>query len=770
MEEERRGFRLLVFLAAFCCLMFELIISRVADFHLDARNSFIAIPITFLGLALGSLHVHFRRRIVERFSIRANLILLAVVSFSTLAVVFFIFSQYMTVIGAFSFMSAIRHTLNKTLFFVAAFIVPFYCFGRILTVCYHLNRERIGAIYSADFLGASLGCFLTPVLFHVLSLPGVLFAFTCGLSVLILIFLRLPWKAAAGLFVLLALVTGGLLAFLTYADNHTNFNDLFSGESGAPSEEVAHAWNEFSRVSVLRVRFPGRNPSYTIMHDNAQSNVNISRYRPGVFRHATRPLGIEALFLRGKPVQDIMVMFAGCGAEMVPLYELSGGQAHITGIELNPLVKQLAEDTPELADFRLKEFYALPNIDLKIMEGRSFLISDPNKYDVVFVGSKAQTAVKLTGHSRKYLDTVEAYGLYLDHLREGGVLFFDHQPLDDVITTLKRVFEERKLPPFEQSAIALKVGRRFDLMVAPGGFSREDAAALVKADDPKNALIDYAPFVKESGGRLASTIRAPLDPKVAAITDDRPFVWKLAFEDYTPFPSLSRFANEFFYFNWTRITTLLGLSCFASFFIVIACIGKTRRLPAATLIYLLITGFCYMLVEVTFMAKLELFLQNLFVSMATTLTVILIASAAGSALSERFAKRLDMRIFAFAVALLVWLSMFVLDYLTHHLLGLPLAARILVVVLAVFPVGMCLGVFYPFAIAGLVARGCENAVPITYGVSTLASVVGATYAMTMMLNWGFNRLLEQVALAYVVLGIFVAAYCAVSKRNVLALK
>jgi hypothetical protein len=69
---ENKGFRLLVFIAAFSCLMFELIISRVADFYLDSRNGFVAIPITFLGLAFGSLHVQFRKRIVERFSVRPS--------------------------------------------------------------------------------------------------------------------------------------------------------------------------------------------------------------------------------------------------------------------------------------------------------------------------------------------------------------------------------------------------------------------------------------------------------------------------------------------------------------------------------------------------------------------------------------------------------------------------------------------------------------------------------------------------------------------------
>jgi len=763
----RRGYVMLVFLAAFSCLLFELIISRIADFHLDSRNSFIAIPITFLGLALGSLHVHFRNKIVERFNVRLNLVLLATVAFLTLLLVFFIFSRYMTVTGAYSVMNTLRHSLNKSAFFAVVFLVPFYFFGRVLTVCYHLNRDRIGTIYGADLFGASLACLLTPILFHVFNLPGVLFAFTCGLSILILVFLRLAWRTAVGLLVLLVALNGSFLYFITYADNHTDFRDFFSGEGGGGVKEITHAWNEFSRVSVVTIERGGTS-RYKIIHDNAQSNVEVAKYTPGSFRTAREVGGVDTLFLRGRPVRDVMVMFAGCGAQMIPFHVLSGGAAHITGVELNPLVRELAVNTPELESFALREFLALPNVDLRIMEGRSFLVRNQCKFDVIFVGSKAPTNVQLTGHSRKYLDTVEAFGLYLDHLRDGGVLFFNHQPLGDAIETLKRVFLMRGLPDFAQSAITLRAGRSFDLMVSPQGFSLEDVQRLVNAD--RNNVIDYAPYVRTQGGRFAGAITSPVDPKTKPVTDDRPFIWDLDFRDYRLVPDANQIRDDYYYFNWTRITILLVLALFSLFFIALACLRRSSRPPIATLAYLLITGFCYLLVEIVFMARLELFLQDLLVSMATTLSVFLLASGVGSSLSRVFAGRVSMRVFPFFVALLVAGSVFSLDFVIHHLLALPLFLRIVVVVMLILPVGVCLGMFYPLAVAGLVRHGFENAVPITYGISTLSSVVGATYAMTMMLEIGYSQLLYQAAVGYATLGLVVLLYSVFAGQNVFDLR
>lgn len=762
---ERRGYGVLVFFAAFCCLLFELVISRLADFHLDSRNSFLAIPIAFLGLALGSLHVHFRPRIAENFSIRRNVVFLSCVSLLTLAVVFVLFGQYLKVTGAYSVLGTLRHSIVKSVVFVVIFILPFYWFGRVLTACYHINRDRIGVIYSADFFGASLGCFLTPILFRYLNLPGVLGLFVVGLSLLAVRFSGLSRKGMA-LLALPVLVADAFLVFLmVYADNHVRFDDFFAAEKTGTAREIAHGWNEFSRVSVIEITNPGGGKYFKIIHDNAQSNVEVAPYSPGKTRNARLPQSTEVLFLTGRPVQDVLVMFAGCGAQMIPFYEFSGGKTHITGVELNPLVKELAVKTPELASFRLGEFYQLPDVDLRVAEGRAFLVNEPKKYDVIFVASKAPMNLQLTGHSRKYLDTVEAYGLYLDHLKPGGVLCFNHQPLGDVVTTLKRIFKARGLPAFEKCAVVVKAGRSFDLIVAPDGFSGKEVTRLLDADNAGKPNVVYAPLFKDKSGRFADMIRREGDPLELPITDDRPFIWNLDFAGYRLLPDIGNLKNDLYYFNWTRITMLLVLCGLALFFIALVLVPRGTRPPAAAFAYLLATGFCYLLVEVTFMAKFELFLQDLFISMATTLTVFLLSSGLGSRLSRRFKPEAGLVGLPFITGVVVFVSIVILDYITRNLLGLPLAARIGLVVLLTMPVGVCLGMFYPLFISALLRHGRDNVVPITYGLSTLSSVIGATYAMTMMMEFGFNNLLKQASTVYIIVGGFIVLNRLISKRS-----
>ena len=110
-----------------------------------------------------------------------------------------------------------------------------------------------------------------------------------------------------------------------------------------------------------------------------------------------------------------------------------------------------------------------------------------------------------------------------------------------------------------------------------------------------------------------------------------------------------------------------------------------------------------------------------------------------------------------------------LDLLSSVLLSLPVAAKLTVSVLLIAPIGMSLGLFCPYAVSCLVSNGRAHAVAITYGISTLSSVIGATYAMTVMINVGFSSLLLQAAVGYVALVVFVELYSTLLKGRFLTL-
>jgi hypothetical protein len=158
------------------------------------------------------------------------------------------------------------------------------------------------------------------------------------------------------------------------------------------------------------------------------------------------------------------------------------------------------------------------------------------------------------------------------------------------------------------------------------------------------------------------------------------------------------------------------------------------------------------------MAKLELFLTQPLLSMAAVLSLFLLTSGVGSAIYPRLARLHDTRILAGLAIAAVLFVMVTLDWMVGHLLHLPVALKLVLATVVTAPLGVVLGLFYPHLVSCLVDQKREQTVSISYGLSTLSSVVGSAYALAAMINVGFNALLKQAAIGYVALLVFALIY------------
>ncbi|MCL4234778.1 MAG: hypothetical protein KJ042_09685, partial [Deltaproteobacteria bacterium] len=170
-----------------------------------------------------------------------------------------------------------------------------------------------------------------------------------------------------------------------------------------------------------------------------------------------------------------------------------------------------------------------------------------------------------------------------------------------------------------------------------------------------------------------------------------------------------------------------------------------------------ITGFCYMLVEIALLGKLDLFLENPLHSMALLLSLFLLTNAAGSAFYGRFGSRLPMKLMPLIMAVISFAGLYAMEAMIGARLGMPLALKIALTALALAPVGAGLGLFYPHVVTELSRTGRADAVPVTYGLSTLSSVAGATYAMTLVINIGYASLVYQAVIGYTALTLILGA-------------
>lgn len=203
---------------------------------------------------------------------------------------------------------------------------------------------------------------------------------------------------------------------------------------------------------------------------------------------------------------------------------------------------------------------------------------------------------------------------------------------------------------------------------------------------------------------------------------------------------------------------MLAVGLMLTFMVVGLYVFRAKMPPVKMMIYLLITGFCYMMVEIAFISKLELFLESPLTSMALLLAVFLLANGVGANIFSRYRKQLNMNLMPLIVAAVVMFSLTIIERLVAYRLGWPLPGKIIMATLIVAPTGICLGLFFPFVVTWLAEHGKSETVPITYGISTLSSVTGATYAMTMIINLGYNQIVYQAVIGYAALTVLLLVY------------
>jgi hypothetical protein len=762
MDAERRAMAV-VFLVGVVSLAYELTQVRMLAFFLGNSMDFLAIPIALLGLAIGSMYRHFAYRgdsavLVQGLS--AALLPTMAVSLVAFFAVSNAFFDQIHVSLANPSTDALRLVV-----YALIFLPPYVIFGALFATLFSDWSHRIGRLYFFDLAGAALGCVLAPMLLTFTDLWSTLVVVLVGALGLLWVGgpPTVPVRASAviGTLVVGALAAGGLVF-------HEDPNPMALGRTVARDanrvDVVDVEWNEIARTALLRARFGKGRVGLSIVQDNGLSNVSVLPYRPERSRDSVYEAEWQRRFAwaLGMEPKSVLVIFAGAGRDMIAFDKLADGQADVVGVELNPTVVDWAHH-PKLAHMKLGEFVDKPNIHLVNAEGRDFLNRDDRTYDLIYVANNGAVHTSRTGHTRKFLDTYEAMGAYLDHLSEDGLIIFMNQPVTEKLASFRRLFEERGLGDPMQSMYGFgwkNVPEMLDtLVVKRGGFSEADLDVL-DAEVQRHAdevMVLYSPramvhprWSPGMDGSLAG---------MRMVSDDQPFTHSLELGSLRMVPSEAQLKDRRYVSSWVKAFTI-GFFALASLAVGAAAMfagGAAARVPPLWFAYLLTSGVGYMCVEIGLIAKTELFVGNPLYAVALNLAVFLIANAVGALLQDNIGlMRSGTWLIGATLVSVAW-GVGAVEVLNATLLSMPLMLKAVGVLIAVFPAGLVLGTFYPYCVAQLVAAGKGPTVPMTYGLTTLASVLGSSFAMTAIIDLGFSRVIAIGAVCYVAAGVLALA-------------
>ncbi|MFH1530073.1 MAG: MFS transporter [Pseudomonadota bacterium] len=351
-----------------------------------------------------------------------------------------------------------------------------------------------------------------------------------------------------------------------------------------------------------------------------------------------------------------------------------------------------------------------------------------------------------------------------------GLLIIGRRPLPaawlDEIRAFawERQFSASYLPELTEEEI------RKDIAVEEAYFQQFDQLNEFSDDEQGGAAARHDPYFDclevllrgDAEARSAYLDEYPFD--LEPVRDDRPYFdaflkrGSAAFLEETssdPERWVRRMPSDLYAEPLLWVTLVQALALGLLILLIPLCLRRTgvrRRGAGRTVIYFMMLGLGYMLVEMVLIQWLTLFLAEPVYSASIILAILLVSSGVGSLVSGRYVDRPSRGITIAAAGAVGMLLVFVvaLTPLLEALLFLPLPARIPVTALFLAPVGFFMGMPFPLGMAALARSGRDTLMAWGWGINGAISVSAIILARVMAIRVGFTWVIVLAAAAYAV--------------------
>lgn len=701
MESPTRATRDHLVIAAVSCavLLFEIAITRVLSVVLWYHFAFLSVTLALLGL--GAPGVWFYRFRPREGALPASLLAAGVAIPGSIIVITkglgavrargLAAGEFADIAESTSFLSA------DVLLTVVTLLVPFLCLGS--AVCLLLLRaegKRIGAMYGADLLGATVGAALVVPLMHRVPTPALI----AGAGLLPLLSaaiasrrMRLPALALAAL--LAASLWQGDAYELHYTKKYAE-GDRILFEKWTPTGRIAIFPDVFHSDDPGAAFAWGFGANFTAPHveqlwleQDGSAGTPITKWPgEGALRgegdaaaggDAGRdagggaaagadsatvagggPLGhlfydVTSFAYQIRPPHSVCVIGAGGGRDV--LTALRAGAASVDAVELNPHI--VAAVSGPFADYS-GDPYRMPGVHAVVNEGRSHLTRATSSYDLIqisMVDSWAATAAGAYSLSENFLYTTEAFQLYWDRLTDDGVVSFSRWFLD------RHLVEAARLALLAQDALRRKgvaeprqhiavaaAGAVATLVLSKRPFGAEDLTRIDEVCRQRGFQRVWppertTPQLALLHGLLSAGAAAKPPPglDLSPPVDDRPFFFQtvplLGNIDRDLVARLS--VNEQSVVLLRRLIVIVAALTAALFFLPVVLSGRAARTasfwPGSA--FFAAIGLAFLYVETSWIHRFILYLGHPSYATTVVLAAVLLGAGLGSLAAGRVSAR-----------------------------------------------------------------------------------------------------------------------------------
>lgn len=804
--EPRLPFLCAVGMISASALAYEVLLMRLFAIIQWHHFAFMIISLALLGYGVSGVALALNReRLMRNFplAIVANTMLFAIS-----APVCFLLAQQIEFYPA-----EMLWTLGQWLYLCGIYLllaIPFFFAANVIGLSFYRYKTHVSSVYAADLLGAGTGS-VGIILLLFLILPQKSLTVLIVLAVAAALIVSRygfgdkeadmnPWLGAPLIIVLAAVFMLTEFTPLNVSPYKaqsqllrvpgTRIMDRYSSPLGVISV-VSSGITPLRHAPGLSLNASAEPPEQLAVFTDADNMTAITRYAGKPETVAYLDQTTSALPYHLDWLADVLILGTGTGSDV--LQANYHAVKHVDAVELNPQIAELI--TGKYADFS-GHIYDGANIELHIGEARGYLAATNKTYDLLnlsLLDAFGASAAGLYSLAENYLYTEQAIREYLRHLRPGGYLgltrWVKMPPRDEVkllATVIAALKQAHTGDPARQMAM-IRGWQTSTLLVKNGTISIEEIQRLkqfcnersfdpvyypgVTAAEVNHFNIQPQPYLYQAiMALLGDNSRAFGDAykfNIDPVTDDRPYLfhffkWRTLPESWSLLTKGGSFLLESGY-----LLLVAGLlqAILASLLLIALPLRLWKNklgIPAASKLHLPVLGyfFClglaFLFIEIAFIQKFILILHHPLYAITVALSTFLVAAGAGSHFSPKLSSHAGkspvlLPVTSIAVLCAVYLLGF--ETLCEFMLGSGSLFRYALAVLLIAPLGFCMGMPFPMALARL-GQTAPALIPWAWGINGCASVIGAILATVIAMQFGFSVL---ILLAVVLYGI--AAGC-----------
>jgi spermidine synthase len=757
-------------LTSFAALLLELALTRLFSVVLFYHFAFLAISIALLGLGAGGVFAYLLKIRLAGTDTRT----LAGRLCMTNAVVVLVVLEVVLHVPVALQVSWANFARLTALYLAAA--VPFFLTGLLFAVVFARETRRIPRLYGADLCGGALACLAVVPLLNWVGGPNVILVAGATMAAAGTIwaeFRSLRRNAALLALALLALIGAnhsGRLIDVVYAKGM--FRDP--------------AWVEFARWNALsRVEVDNQGQSKAVVIDADAStyimNADVAQWHTTEWEHdlMSAPPALANVL---RPHGEFAIIGPGGGVDV--LRAVANGSPSVTGIEINPIIATTIM-RERYADYS-QHLYDRPDVHIHVTDGRSFLRSTPQHFDVVqmtLVDTWASTAAGAFALSENNLYTVEAFREYFDHLNPDGMIAitrweFRHprEALRVVAVAMEALHRLGVANPARNFIVASQGSLDEDgipvvVLAKKTAFTRAEEVSVARHLDDYTELEPlYLP--SDPGQNPFSDLIASNDPygfargyayNVSPVTDNAPFFFfTLKPAQILGEKGLREGIDWKVNLGVLVLLLVLVISLVAVLaFLVLPLALKSRkaRQSSLPLLYFIAVGLGYIMVEIAFIQRFVLFLGHPTYALTVVIFLLMLSSGAGSLFSRLWLPRTDLGWVPLVLVIVTLLAdIFFLPSRLAGLVGMGLGYRLLVSGVLLVPLGFVMGMPFPTGLRAFAALpapefpagqgASDNSVEWAWAMNAAASVLGSVLAMVIAIQFGLTVTLACGGAAY----------------------